>query len=777
MRLNILGFALGVALLQLQASLPPFWPMVAVMVVGLAAVVALARARRPAARGLAALVCCLLGFSWAAVRADLRLSDQLAEVREGQDLDVVGVIAELPQPFSRGQRFVFDVEQVRPAAAAVPSRIALSWYQGERDGEADGEREALPSLQPGERWQFTVRLKRPHGDLNPLGFDYEAWLLERNIRATGYVRPQGRRQRLDDFVVRPGYLVERLRSGIRERFLETLPGEAYAGILVALTVGDQRAIDGDFWRVFSRTGTTHLMSISGLHVTMVAALVAWLAGWGWRRSARLMRLLPAQRAAVVAGFVSAMCYAFLAGFSVPAQRTAFMIAVAAIALLSGRRTAPSRTLALALALVLLLDPWAVLAAGFWLSFGAVSLLFYIASDRFAEPQGWHGQLFRWGAAQWAVTVGSLPLLLFFFQQFSLVSPLANALAIPAVSFVITPLALLAAVVPVPGLLQLDHWLLAQLMQGLAWLADFPVYAQPAPPHWTVALALAGVGWLLLPRGVPARWLGLVLLLPALTFAPQRPAPGEAWLTVLDVGQGLAVVVQTATRTLLYDTGPRYSAESDAGQRVVLPYFRGQGIGGIDALVVTHADSDHSGGAASVLANLPVARVLSSVPDLPGEPCRSGQTWTWDDVRFSILHPDPDAPSRKARLKTNNLSCVLRVDAGGRSMLLTSDIEAADEAALLARDAGALKADVLLVPHHGSRTSSTPAFIAAVDPSRVIYPVGYRNRFGHPRADIVARYGARPAWRSDRDGAVTVRLGSAVTVVAEREAHPRYWHGR
>jgi competence protein ComEC len=773
MRLNILVFATGVILLQLLPELPLVWQWAACLAVGLlSSFVAVVRRYRYG-RVIGLLAFFLIGFGWSAMRADFRLADHLAADWEGRDVEVVGVVAELPQAFARGQRFSFDVESISPVGAVVPSRVMLSWYRGEHEGELHES----AAVHAGERWRLTVRLKRPHGNANPHGFDYEAWLLERAIRASGYVRAKGDNRRLDTLVAHPSYLMERAREAIRTRFLAALPADDYAGILVALAVGDQRAIEGDYWRVFSRTGTTHLMSISGLHVTMVAALVAWLAGWSWRRSPRLMLLLPAQRAAVLAGWATAMFYAFLSGFSVPAQRTAFMLTVAALALLSGRRTAASRTLAIALGAVLLLDPWAVLSPGFWLSFGAVALLFYVASEHVVEASGWRRGIARWGAAQWAVTVGTLPVLLLFFQQFSLISPLANALAIPAISFVVTPLALLAAIVPMPALLHLDHWLLAQMMELLIWLAEFPVYAQPAPPLWSVLVALAGIVWLLMPRGFPARWLGLLMLLPALSFSPQLPVRGQAWVTVLDVGQGLAVVVQTATKTLLYDTGPLYSAESDAGQRVVLPYLRALGIDRLDSMIVTHGDTDHSGGAASVLTAMPVGQLLSSVPEIGGKPCHAGQTWEWDGVRFEILHPVTEPPSAKGRGKPNNLSCVLRVDTGTRSMLLTSDIEAVDEAALIARGVTALKSDVLLVPHHGSRTSSTPAFVAAVGAEKIIYPVGYRNRFGHPRADIVARYGDTPSWRADRDGAISVILGEQAVVSGYRTERRRYWYGR
>lgn len=773
MRLSVLAFAAGVLCLQLAAMLPP--PEVVLVLPAVPLLACFCSWRRlPGSSLLACLAAFALGFAWAALRADLRLAEELPLAWESRDLTVRGVVAELPQPFANGERFVFAVEAVLTPDVHVPQRLMLSRYLGDEEATSAG------SLRPGQRWQFVVRLKRPHGNANPHGFDYEAWLLERGIRATGYVRASPAAILLAESVPMPGYLIERARDSVRSRFLDVLAGKDYAGILVALTVGDQRAIDGEFWQLFARTATTHLMSISGLHVTMVAALAGMLAGFVWRRSPRLVLCLPAQRVAVFAGWLAAFGYAFLAGFSVPAQRTLFMLSVGALALLSARRTAASRTMALALMLVLLLDPWAVLAPGFWLSFGAVGILFYVAGERHGECPGWRGRLGRWGVAQWAVTIGSLPLLLLFFQQFSLVSPLANALAIPAISLLVTPLALLCALVPLPALLHLDHWLLGWVMTFLGWLADFPLFETPAPATWGVALALLGVAWLLLPRAFPSRALGLLLLVPVLTGQASRPADGHAWLTVLDVGQGLAVVVRTASKNLIYDTGPLYSADSDAGQRVVLPYLRAIGVRDLDLLMVTHGDSDHSGGAASVLAAMPVRQIISSLPELPGGRCIAGQSWEWDGVRFDVLHPPRtrmDSIGWRLKGRANHASCVLKVTAGGEAMLLTADIEAVDEQRLLADSAAALRADVLLVPHHGSRTSSTPAFIAAVGARQVVYPVGYRNRFGHPRADIVARYGEVPAWRTDLHGALSVRLGGGVAVESQRLRHPRYWHGR
>ena len=779
MRMAILCFALGVGWLQRQAALPDWGLLAALLAVSAGLTFSAWRLRGRWRRASVCIAGLLAGFLWAAGFAQWRLADRLPTENEGRDIRLSGVIASLPQAYENGLRFEFAVEQ---AEAALPSRISLAWYAGRRP-EEDEARHVLPPLSAGERWQLTVRLKRPHGNLNPHGFDYEAWLFERGVRATGYVRTAEDNRRLDAFVWRPAYAVERLRERVRERILRALPERDYAGVLVALVVGDQRAIDGGLWQLFARTGISHLMSISGMHVTMVAALGAWLVAFFWRRRPALMLRLPAQKAAAAAGWATAFGYCLLAGFGVPAQRTLYMLSVVALALWLGRAASGSRVLALALLLVLLADPWAVLAAGFWLSFGAVGLLFYVSAGRLA-PGHW---LAEWGRAQWAVTLGLIPALLALFQQFSLVSPLANAVAIPVVSFIVTPLALIAAALPFDALLLLAHQLLAWLMAFIEWLAGLPfaIWQQAAPPAWAVALGLLGCAWLLLPRGFPARWVGAMLLLPLVLVEPARPAPGELRLTVLDVGQGLAVHAQTAAHDLIYDTGPQYSPDANSGNRILLPYLRAAGVRRLDGLILTHEDKDHSGGALSLLDGLPVAWTMSSLPadhpfrEAPGHrSCVDGQAWEWDGVRFELLHPaatDYDKPARKA----NDMSCVLKLSAAHGSALLTGDIESVSELALTERQGERLRSDVLLASHHGSRTSSTPEFIAAVGARTVIFPAGYRNRFRHPNAEVLRRHeatGARLA-RTDRDGAVTVEFAVPRRQTFEREARRRYWHGQ
>ena len=784
MRLAALGFALGVCLLQRQPALPG--PVLLASLCALAvpaAIAALGRVPPPAAVGAMFAGFAALGFAWAAVLAHGRLADRLDPALEGRDILVSGVVAGLPQAFERGVRFDFDVESPE---TGVPRLVSLAAYGG---FAPEDSADPLP-VRAGERWRFTVRLRRPHGGVNPHGFDYEAWLLERGIRATGYVRMPGRRdarqgapERLEALAPGVPYRIQRLRELAREKIRGVLPGHPYAGVLVALAVGDQQAITLEQWQLFARTGVSHLMSISGLHVTMVAGLFAMLVSWCWRRSERLALALPAQKVAALSGFIAALAYCLISGFAVPAQRTLYMVAVVAVALWLGRATSATRVLAAALLLVLVLDPWAVLSPGFWLSFAAVALIFHVGLGRTVEPH-W---LAQWGRVQWAVTVGLAPLMLVLFQQVSLVSPLANAVAIPLVSFIVTPLALAGAALPFDWPLDLAHAILATLMAMLDWLAGLPsaLWRQHAPVPWTVPLALLGIGWLLLPRGFPARWVGAVLGVPLFAVLPPSPGAGELWITVLDVGQGLAVVARTQNHALLYDAGPAFGASADSGTRVVLPYLRGEGVERLDALVVSHDDRDHSGGAASVLEGMPVGTLWSALPaghellsaGAPSEVCIAGRGWLWDGVSFEFIHP-PALPAPAPEGRANDRSCVLRIAASGGRVLLTGDIERSAERELVRRVPALLAADALIVPHHGSATSSTPDFVDRVAPRYAVFAVGYRNRFGHPREDVLARYrkAGSTLFRTDEAGALEMRFTPENSrIEAQRDGARRYWH--
>lgn len=807
MRAAIAGFVIGVLWLQNQPALPDTTVLCALLVFALTAGFAAHRFRLPRLGVPLRLVCgSLLGVLWASLLAFHYLNHALPQELEGRDIVLVGTIDSLPHAFERGVRFNFAVEKALDGErelTGVPPRLALSWYSG--FGASDVQ--SVAEVQPGERWQLTVRLKRPHGNVNPYGFDYEAWLFGQNLRATGYVRPAGAsshpNQRLDQFVLRPGHLLERARGALRERILEALPGKPYAGVIVALVIGDQREISQSDWAVFNRTGISHLISISGLHITMIAGLAASLVMALWRRSfftrAQLPLLLPAQKAAALAGALTALLYVALAGFGVPAQRTLYMLTVVAAALWFGRITKVSQVLFLALGVTVLLDPWAVLWPGFWLSFAAVAVILLASVGRPVLPVGdqasrlqrWRNGLKLAVRTQYAVTIGLVPLTMLLFGQVSLVSPIANAIAIPLVSLLVTPMALLGSVLPLPfsgWVLSLAHACIDWLAAGLGWLSGLPfaVWSAPIPSPWIFLLALAGTLWLLAPRGWPARWLGATCWLPLLLGSPTNPAHSEMWVTAFDVGQGSALLVETARHRLLVDTGPAYSPESDGGKRVILPYLKGRGIHALDRMVVTHLDSDHSGGAGSIQGEIEVGNMLTSSSEESAmtktsgqyRRCEAGQNWEWDGVRFEVLHPEA-ASYASTKWKSNDRSCVLKITAGAHSILLPGDIGAVQEDELIGSQGANLRSTVLLAAHHGGAGSSTLPFLQAVKPEIALFQVGYRNRYDHPRKEIYERYGDLGIMRlrTDESGAMTLRFGQTVGVTEQRIERARYWHGK
>jgi len=769
------AFVGGVFVLQRQAALPSF---AAIVVCLLLALPGMALALRWVARATtvstqrtafaaAALCVGVAGFAYAAGVAALRLADELAFADEGRDVVVEGVIASLPAHVERGLRFEFAVEHNTPAAVHVPQRLSLAWYGTQL------------RVRPAERWRFTVRLRRPHGNLNPGGFDLEAWMLERDLRAAGYVREAAAvpPRRLDARVWQAGPLVDRARDALRERLLRHVGDQRFGGVLLALVLGDQRAIAEADWQLFNRTGISHLVSISGLHVTMIAGLVAAIAGAAWRRSRWTLARAPAQSAAALGAVLAALAYCLLAGWGVPAQRTFFMLAVVAGCRLVRRESRTSSTLALAAAVVCVLDPWAVIAPGFWLSFGAVGAILWtlqarsVRSERRGILHRAHDAVREAVRVQAAVTIALVPMTLALFQQVSIVSPLANAVAIPLVSLVVTPVALVAAALaalplplaaPAGVLLGAAHGLFELLVVTLQWLDQW---------RW------AAPGW-------PVRWAGVVWLLPLVVVPAERPRAGELWVTALDVGQGMAILLETARHAVLYDTGPRYSSQSDAGSRIIAPYLRWRGIDALDLLVVSHLDSDHSGGAAALLRALPVARTWTSIDTTSGleaatdlARCGAGQTLQLGALALEVVHPQAEDYGR--RLSTNAMSCVVLARLGDIRVLLAGDLPAREEWALVGRTA-LEPMRLVSAPHHGSRSSSSPPFVAAVSTDWGVFQSGYRNRFGHPAPAVVERWraaGARLA-RTDERGAVQWRFAAGrEQVLWARHAHARYWHNR
>lgn len=770
---------LGVWFLQQQAALPSALALLALPATLSVWLLLRRLSSHRAYLGAIALKVLLfeIGFFWAAGYAAYRLNDALAEQSVGKSVIVSGVVASLPVAIERGYRFDFNIEHSATPEAKLPKRVALRWYTVPFGQPASHS----PSpVIPGERWQFSVKLQSPHSNLNPHGLDYEGWMLQHNVRATGSVRKSSPVLRLAEMVYRPAYIVERIRFRVAQRFDRVL-GQRSA-LLKALAIGDQSSISAAQWDLFLRTGVNHLLSISGLHITMLAGLCAGFVYFVWRRSPWLTQKVAARRAAATAGFIAALIYSLAAGFSIPTQRTLYMLTVVALALWSGRRVASTTVLAWALFVVVLADPWAVLSAGFWLSFGAVAAILY-AGGRPLRRLHW---LREAGVTQVTVTLALIPPLLALFQQFSLIAPLANLFAVPIVSLIVVPLTLFATVIPIDALLLLAQQLLEWVIAALKLFDAVPlaVWTQGATPFWTVLAGLVGVGLLLAPRGLPARWLGLVCFLPLFFYRPERPPEGAMWVTVLDVGQGLSVYVSTAQHSLVYDTGPRYSEQADAGSRVIIPFLRASGQPKLDALVVSHNDLDHSGGATSLLAKVPARLIFSSLPGdhrvatLPNHRrCTSRQSWRWDGIDLSMLAPEPLAYDDDS-ISDNDRSCVLRISSASGSILLPGDVERDTEAELVSSQKHLLPATVLIAPHHGSRTSSTEEFLDAVRPRLTIFTVGYRNRYGHPKPDIVARYVERNSalLRTDADGAIELRFQNGrVEIITARRSERRYWH--
>ncbi len=703
----------------------------------------------------------VMGMLWAILFAMTRLADRLPDSLEGIDIPVKGVIADLPEQDERRTSFDFIVSE---AGSKLPSKLRLSWYYPDQD------------IKAGQHWSFAVKLKRPHGSLNPGGFDYERWLFIKGVGATGYVRPSplpvllGRDSALTSISV--------WRQSITERLSLILNDESNLALIKALTIGDGNSISQHQWEVFRKTGTTHLVVISGSHVGLIAGLVYFLVLklWAWTG---LLAWSP-QRVAAVAAMLVAVFYAGLAGFSVPAQRSVIMLAIVMLAIILQRNSRPFNTLAVALFAVLAIDPLAVLSAGFWLSFLAVSVIVYAVAGRLGKPGYFHEVI----KINWATSVGLAPMLLLFFQQVSLISPLANFIAVPVISLLVVPLSLLAVLVMfVSPLVASKLFIIAgTTLQGLWWLlvhlAELPLatinHAQPS--IWALVFAIPGILLLLAPVGIPARWLSLVMFLPLVFTEPKHPETGAIRMTLLDVGQGLSAVVQTAHHWLVFDTGAKFSADSDMGQSALLPFLRLQGVDKIDKLIISHGDNDHIGGAVSLMRGIPTEQVLTSVPrqlsDYSPVRCATGQSWTWDNVRFTLLSPS------QAFVSENDNSCVLKIQSDQGAMLLTGDIEALAESWLIETYGNNLKAKVLIAPHHGSKTSSTSGFLQAIQPEYVLIPAGYRNQFGHPHQDVLLRYQQIKAkWLTSADsGAITISVKDGSWVAQPmRDTDSKYWN--
>ncbi|MEZ5536191.1 MAG: DNA internalization-related competence protein ComEC/Rec2 [Thiolinea sp.] len=720
-----------------------------------------------------ALLAVMLGFGYAWLEADTQIRQQLPESLAGKDLLLTGVIRGLPEADSESRRFLFQLETASTEERLVDlsGTLRLSWY-----------RHFPPRLNSGERWQLVVRAKPPNGFMNPGGMDYEKWLFAQRIIATGYVRDSGHNRPLG--MSSSGY-IDHLRQQVQRAIQYHLEGRTEQSIVAALAVAARSDISDQQWEVLRRTGTSHLVAISGLHIALVAGFGFLPVFMIWWLFPRLYLWMPVRIAAGFTGALAALLYALMAGFTLPTQRALVMVLIILAGLLWRRQIPFTVILSWALLAVLLIDPLAAMSPGFWLSFLSVLMIFLLTRRDLRRKHKW-GVL----SIQLGLSLGMIPLTASLFGSASLVSPLANLVAVPYVSLLVVPLVLSGMLLlPLSEYLAAVCWQLAgYAVRGLWWLLDWlsgldlAALALPQLPWYWLAAAIAGFVLLILPRGIPGRWLGVLLMLPVLVWQPQRPAPGAFQLDVLDVGQGLASVIQTAEHTLVFDTGPKPSESFDAGRLVVLPWLRALNINRLDGLLVSHPDTDHSGGAGALLEALPVDRLISNTTDyarssqyLP-ELCQAGQHWEWDGVRFEILHP----AAGFADNRDNNRACVLRVGNALHSVLFSADIERPAEYWLSKTVGDDLRSEVLIVPHHGSDSSSSPAFLKRVEPKLAILTAGYRSRFNHPHPEVVKRYQGWgiPLLNTVQSGAITVSFpadNQAFSLQQFRPEQRRFWN--
>ncbi|MEY3182205.1 MAG: hypothetical protein RLZ35_190 [Pseudomonadota bacterium] len=708
---------------------------------------------------LIACLCFTIGHIWVLNAAYDVHKQAIPNHLVGKPLIVEGQIVGIPVVTDRYAQFEFQVYQLpdQPKAWPYPGKVSLIWYWKNRQAN---DSDQLPILMPGDRHILSVSLKKPRGLSNPGSFDTEKQFFIRHIVAEGKVI----KWHPDVLSKKAWHLkdsIDRYRVILKQKLEVLSQSYPYQGILEALTIGIKDKISHDEWALFQKTGTAHLMSISGLHIGLIAGFCFYLGFFVWARGAPAIWLhrIPAPMIGAYSSIAGAFVYALLSGFSVPTQRAFVMVCCAMVGILMRRNISSWRLYGIALLVVLLIDPLATLSIGFWLSFGAVAVILYGMQNRLKPSGLW----WKYGRIQWIVFIGLFPLSAYGFQGVSLISPLANMLAIPWVSFVTVPFALLGVLMsPIQDsiahiCLHIASLSLSGLLSVLSIMSNSPIHFWTFPVIESMiplVCGLVGIVILLLPKGIPGRWLGLLWLLPLLIVKSASPEMGHARVTILDVGQGLATVVSTKNHLLIFDTGAPLGKNSDMGARVILPYLSTIHFGKpIDRIIVSHVDSDHAGGLVSLLKSSHVKHIMTSEPQVlkerlahrheldsihlpPIDVCHTHQAWDWDGVHFEILHPvDPSVISKR-----NNRSCVLSVSVGKQRILMTGDIEASVERRLI-RSAvrHKLPASVMVVPHHGSKTSSDMGFIRQVNPAYAVVSTGYMNRYGHPKAAIMERY--------------------------------------
>lgn len=788
----MITMASGIAIISIINPLPSLTTVVAALVVNAAALIVSRKFLLP--------MLFTIGMAWGVIYGHGLLGALLPHEFEREELWVEGTITGLPQKNTNrtglSTRFVLDVE--KPACReSIPKhchddlrKIQLNWYHYQNTS---------PQIMPGQSWRLLVKLKRPYGMSNPGGFDYQSWLIQKGIGAVGYVREDGGNTLLADKPL----TIDRLRWQFAQRIdhLGAADGISHSSLLKALLIGDKRDISSPQWELFSNTGVTHLMVISGLHVGLIAAVVYFIS--------RYMVLLlgitrsSPERWAAIVSVVTALAYSLAAGFSLPTQRALAMIAVLMIIIALRRNIGVTTGFFTALLLCLMIDPLAPVSSSFWLSFSAVAAILLGTVGR-RQAKHWNS---RWLSAQYLVFIGLLPVMAIVLGRVSLVSPLANVVLVPAFSFVLIPFNLLAGIVSLfweAAALNIWRILDQALALGIEYLQFLERHFDSGliftSEQTTIAklLAILAVVILLLPRGVPLKALAGLLLLPLFLPSTISIDQGEVTVTVtvLDVGQGLSVVARTKNHTLVYDVGPRYSENFDTATAVVLPYLRHKGVKQVDTLVISHSDNDHAGAWFKLAEGIDVRELFvgeslkgnklannRSTNDLLSRSnrCDDSHQWWWDGVHFQFIHPthtDSHEDKPKEYGSANNRSCVLVITSGKHRFLLPGDIERSVEESLVVDAALHLKADVLIAPHHGSNTSSSEAFVQATAPTYVVFSSGYRNQFRHPAAKVVSRYMAKgvQTLTTSESGAITFRVknGELSKASEHRVKIQRYW---
>ncbi len=717
-----------------------------------------------------------IGFLWTWFRAELILSNDLHRELEGELIEVTGKVASLPERTQFGQRFKFKIEEpisFNNQTYQLPKLIQLTWNQFENN------------LEPGQTLNCYIKLKRPYGFFNLGTFDYEFYLFHQAIRATGYVVAKKSCQVLskdNDFSI--DYLRYKLKNSFLNKFSQ---GNELKNLIVALMIGDKSLITAEQWKVLQQTGTSHLLAISGLHIGLVFTFGYFVANYLFRLLPFLIVRVPAQRIALLAGLVFAIFYSALAGFALPTQRALIMLCLSVLSIWNYNSISIRRLFSTSLLFIFLLDPFAINTPSFWLSFTAVGFIIYGMSYR-VKPEGiW----WAWGRAQWLIMIGLMPMALFWFQMISEFSFVANIIAIPIVSFCVVPLILIYAIVDLvqPELsgyiLSLIDISMSLLWSFLEFIYSFPKFelSVSSPSLITTIISLIAVLWFLLPGGFPAKTLAFLLLSPLFFSTVDKPKNNDVWLHILDVGQGTAVIVQTANQTMLYDTGAKFSDRFNAGSAVVVPVLQTLGVSKVDKLIISHADNDHIGGLASVLEGIQVDEVLFNGKFNQKEQklwkhsdCTYRQSWKKDGIDFTILHPKNI--TGLGSLSKNQSSCVVQINTDSLKILLPGDIDYKIELKLLEQYSNTLQSDILLVPHHGSKTSSSEPFIDVIKPKYALITNGYRNRFGFPKQVIMSRYQKRgvQAISTVDSGMLSFKLtNNELNISQYRAEHRRFWH--